>query len=155
MRALATGYEVAGLPAAVDPILVHAAVTWALVGLIWVVQLVQYPGFAAVGPREFAEYHAAHCRRITRVVGPLMGLELVTLFYVLSAPPASASALVLWGGAALLAVNWLCTVLVSVPLHARITGRGRVAAQTRLVATNWIRTVAWTLRGVLVLGLLG
>ena len=130
--------------------LVHAASTWALVGLIWIVQLVLYPSFSLVGDREIAAYHEAHCRRISWVVAPLMGLELATLLFLLVDPPPGASTL-LWSGAALLILAWLCIAFASVPLHARLVGSGRVAAQARLVATNWIRTVAWSLRGVLVL----
>jgi len=35
----------------------QAAATFAMTGLIWLVQLVQYPGFARVGTAEFAEFH--------------------------------------------------------------------------------------------------
>jgi hypothetical protein len=137
-----------------DLLLAHAAATWALVGLIWVVQLVQYPGFALVGARDIRAYHAAHVRRITWVVAPLMGVELVTGILLVLDPPAGASTLVLWAASALLAFNWLCTAFVAVPLHGRIAGERRERAQALLVATNWMRTGAWSARGVLVLLLL-
>ena len=45
-------------------------------------------------------------------------------------------------------------MLASVPMHERL-GRGfDPAAHRRLVATNWIRTIAWTARGALVLWML-
>ena len=58
--------------------LAHAASTWALVGLIWIVQLVHYPLMATVGTPQFPSYHAAHAQRITWVVAPLMLAELAT-----------------------------------------------------------------------------
>ncbi|MFT6364052.1 MAG: hypothetical protein ACJAZ8_002475, partial [Planctomycetota bacterium] len=42
---------------AIELLFLHLALTWALVGLIWTVQLVQYPSFALVGEAEFAAYH--------------------------------------------------------------------------------------------------
>ena len=69
-----------------------------------------------------------------------------------------------WGGAALLAVIWLSTALLSVPTHdallrARGEEEGGAAAGTstkmrrdelwqRLVRTNWVRTVCWSIRGL-------
>ena len=47
---------------------IHAAATWALVGLIWTVHVVHYPLFAAV-KTGFRAYHEAHMQRITLVVG--------------------------------------------------------------------------------------
>ena len=51
---------------------VHVGATWALVGLIWFVQVVHYPLFASVGPGEFAHYEAQYTRRTARVVGVIM-----------------------------------------------------------------------------------
>ncbi|NIR37604.1 MAG: hypothetical protein GWN07_37935, partial [Actinobacteria bacterium] len=51
--------------------------------------------------------------------------------------------------AVLLAVALGSTVLVQVPLHRRLAeGHDRRTAE-RLIATNWVRTVAWSLRGLL------
>jgi hypothetical protein len=50
------------------------------------------------------------------------------------------------------AVAWLSTAFVQVPLHAALpsaAGDERAALIARLVASNWLRTAAWTLRGVL------
>lgn len=138
-----------------DFLLVHVASTWALVGLIWMVQLVVYPGFADVGDAQLAGFHEQHCRRITWVVGPLMGAELFSGIALLSEPTPGASVTLLWVGMGLIALNWLCTGLVSVPLHARLRVRDRARVESRLVSTNWIRTLAWTVRGPLVLLLLG
>jgi hypothetical protein len=128
----------------------HAAATWALVGLIWVVQLVVYPSFERVGAREFPAYHAEHTRRMTWIVAPLMGVELVTGLALLTKTPPGVSATLLYCATALLLLNWAWTALVAVPLHARVTGASRAQAQARLVATNWVRTWSWSVRGALV-----
>lgn len=129
-------------------LVVHAAVTWCLVGLIWTIQLLQYPLFAHVGEAGFAAYHARHSRSITFLVGPLMLVELVTAV-ALVARPTGVSPLVTWVGLGLVVVIWGATALVSVPIHARLGAGFDRAEIARLVATNWIRTVAWTARGVL------
>lgn len=133
-----------------DVLLAHAAATWAMVGLIWMVQLVQYPGFAHVGGNEFVRFHEHHSRRISRPVAFLMGTELLTGLALLLDRPANLSTTSLWFGLSLIGVNWACTAFVSIPLHSRLSGRDFTAHEA-LVRTNWIRTFAWTLRGIWVL----
>ncbi len=134
-------------------LLLNLATTLPLVGLIWLVQVVAYPLFAKVGPSEFGAYHEAHSRLITFVVGPLMVGELV-------------ASLALWadatvprwlaGAAGALAVStWLFTMFVSVPKHTLLATGFDAQVHAALVSTNWLRTAAWTLRGVLLLGWLG
>ena len=51
-----------------------------------------------------------------------------------------------WFGVALLAVVWGATFLVSVPRHNLLAAGFDAAVIDSLVATNWIRTIAWTAR---------
>ena len=132
-------------------ILLHAAATWFLVGLIWTIQLVHYPLFAQVGERSFRAYHDEHGRRITWIVGPVMGVELVTGALLVFQPPSGAPPWALWTGLVLLLVIWGSTGALQVPLHARLGERFSREAVRALVGTNWLRTFAWTARGVLVL----
>ena len=53
-------------------LLIQAAATLAMVGLIWFVQIVHYPLMAQVGRDSFAHYEASHTARTTWVVAPLM-----------------------------------------------------------------------------------
>ena len=62
--------------------LVHAAATWFLVGLIWIIQVVHYPLFARVGEDGFVAYEAAHTRLISLVVGPAMLVEGVATLWL-------------------------------------------------------------------------
>jgi hypothetical protein len=117
------------------------------VGLIWVVQLVVYPQFAAVGEAAFAAYHADYTRRITWVVGPLMLAEVATAAFLLWHGDRP-----LWLMASLapLAACWLSTACLQVPLHNRLARGFEAKTHRALVRSNWIRTAAWTLRGALV-----
>ncbi len=129
--------------------------TLTMFGAIWIVQLVHYPLFALVGDAGWAGYEAQHQSRITLVVGPAMVLELATAVWLVLRPldgiPLAAFAV----GAALVGVIWLSTAFVQVPLHSALSAGFSTDAHTKLVATNWIRTAAWTLRTGLVLWMAG
>lgn len=129
---------------------IHFAVTCALAGLIWVVQLVVYPAFQDVERSRFVLWHAAYTQRVAYLVGPLMGIELVTGMAWLAARPGDSFAL---AGAGLIVVNWVSTAFIQVPLHRRLEAGFEADVHRRLVATNWIRTVAWTVRAALLAGL--
>jgi hypothetical protein len=51
-----------------------------------------------------------------------------------------------------LASNWLSTWVVQIPLHNCLAAGFDSEAHRRLVKTNWMRTAAWTLRGVCLFG---
>ena len=54
-------------------------------------------------------------------------------------------------GAGLLAIIWFSTAFVQVPQHNILAAGFDNAAYRTLVTSNWIRTVARSLRGLLVL----
>jgi len=135
-------------------LLIHAGATLAMTGLIWFVQVVHYPLFDLAAELEFDRFAAMHQRRTAFVVLPLMLTELGTALALLVAPPPGLGRGLPFLGALLLALIWLSTALVQVPLHRRLSsGRDRPAIR-RLVASNWLRTAAWTARGWLALTLL-
>jgi hypothetical protein len=125
-----------------------------MVGLIWFVQLVHYPLFAAVGPDHFVGYEAGHTQRTTWVVAIFMPIELATAVWIAAVPPAGVPAWLAWTGAGLAVGLWMVTVLVQVPLHRRL-GLGFDAAVWRsLVSRNWVRTAAWSARGLIAMTML-
>ena len=135
--------------------LLNVLSTLVMVGVIWVVQVVHYPLFAGVGGAGWAAYEAGHQSRITLIVGPAMLVELVTAVWLVLDRPAAFPAWAVVAGAALVGVIWASTAFVQVPLHNALGGAFDADAHARLVATNWVRTVAWTVRGGLVLWLVG
>jgi hypothetical protein len=135
-------------------LLAHVASTWTMVGLIWFVQIVHYPLYAQVGSDRFAAYEAAHNRLTTWVVGPPMLIEVVTAGLLVLVKPEQIPSSYLWCGVLLLAIIWGSTALLQVPQHEILTRGFAIDAHRFLVASNWIRTIAWTLRGVLVLVML-
>ena len=132
----------------------HAAATWFLAGLIWVVQRVHYPLFDHVDAGRFVAFEQAHARRITWIVAPAMGLELITGAWLPWAVGPGIERSVLLVGAGLIAFLWISTAFIQVPCHARLAHGYDAAAHRRLVRTNSLRTAAWSLRALLVSWLL-
>lgn len=131
-------------------LLIHALVTWFMTGLIWFVQVVHYPLMAAVGSPGFAAYEAAHSRRTTWVVAPVMLAEAATAAVLVAGGRAFVPGWQSWLGLALVAVIWLSTALAQVPQHRKL-GRGfDPRAHARLVSSNRLRVAAWTARSLLV-----
>lgn len=135
-------------------LLLNAAATFYMVGLLWFVQHVHYPLFAAVGADAFPGYERAHVVRTNPVVGPPMLLELASAVLLVVARPAGVPSAAVWLGLGLLAVIWLSTALLQVPRHRELESGFEQRAHRRLVTSNWVRTVAWSLRGLLVLWML-
>ena len=129
-------------------LVVNAAATWFMAGVIWLVQLVQYPGFNLVGRDGFVAFHAAHSTRITYVVGPAMLVELVTSL-ILAYQPAH-QAWLLRAGCLCAIATWIITAVLSVPAHNRLALGFDEAALTQLMASNILRTVVWSLHALLV-----
>jgi hypothetical protein len=122
-----------------------------MTGLIWFVQVVHYPLFAAVGTEEFSAYEQRHTSLTTWVVAPPMLVEVATAVFLFWLRPPGVSVWQLWVGVVLLAAIWLSTFLLQVPCHETLSNGFDAGVHQRLVSTNWIRTAAWSLRGLLVL----
>ena len=117
-------------------------IDFGLVVLIWLVQLVIYPSLLHIAGDRLIPWHRVYIFRMTWIAGPLMMAQV---------------GLVGWGtyhymdgshGLSLVLVIacWIWTFAVSVPLHVKVElEQGGTVTLQRLVATNWVRTVLWTL----------
>lgn len=131
-------------------IILQIASTLIMLGVIWVIQLVQYPLFSHVNAENFPKYHAAHTFWITPVVAPTMIIELVTSILIVFYPPKNIDIKLLYVGLILTLVAWASTFFIQIPLHNKLANSFDANAHSGLVNTNWIRTIAWSLRTVLV-----
>jgi uncharacterized membrane protein len=128
---------------------VNLLATWYMVGLIWMVQIVHYNMFDRVGQNEFAKYEADHNRLITPIVAIPMLAEVATACLLLTASPVAFPRWAAWVGLGLIALIWLSTMLLQVPMHGRLMDGFDESAYRKLVSTNWIRTILWTVRGLM------
>lgn len=113
----------------------------AMTGIIWMVQVAVYPLFARLEEPVFSDYHDRYMRQVTLIIAPFMFLE-----------ASSCAACLLLGDwqnfvlpTILLAVVWASTAFIQVPQHQKLTPQ----TVPGLVRSNWIRTIAWTARIVL------
>ena len=130
-------------------LLLNFVATWAMVGVIWFVQLVHYPLLSIVPVENAASIAVVHQRRTGFVVGPPMAIEGITTLILLWSRPNGVSLWMPWTAAMFLAIALGCTVLLSVPRHERMVRQPDVKTGRELVLTNWPRTLAWSMRGVL------
>ena len=131
--------------------LVHVASTLFLAGLIWTIQVVHYPLFANVGESGYAAYQTSHMSRITYIVAPVMLAELGTAIYFAFVNYEPIDAKFFWLGFALVLIIWVSTAFLQSPIHGRLAEKFDTDLVSKLVLTNWIRTVAWTIRSALIL----
>jgi len=127
-------------------VLANVLVTGYLTGLIWTIQIVHYPLFMQVGADAFPAYHRLHSSRISAIVAAPMAVELLLSVVLALYRPALFPASAAWACLLLTALVWLSTFVVSVPIHKGLSSGHDATRIARLVLTNWPRTIAWTLR---------
>ncbi|MEN8694658.1 MAG: hypothetical protein ACN4GG_01450 [Akkermansiaceae bacterium] len=113
----------------------------AMTGVVWIVQLAIYPLFAKIGAEEFQDFHERYMFRVSFVIMPLMAIEALTCamcFFM-------GDQLALFTPSLLFGIICASTAFIQIPQHNALTIE-RVPA---LVKGNWIRTIAWTTRTLL------
>jgi hypothetical protein len=124
----------------------HFAVTWMLAGFIWVIQVLVYPQFLRVGEAGFGRYHFSHCLRVGLMIVPLLFVEAATAAWLLLQGHREPVFAVSVG---LIPVNWVLTAVFQAPLHVKLMAGFDAKAVRQLIFTNWLRTLTWMARGVL------
>lgn len=127
---------------------IHIAVTAIMTGIIWFVQTIHYPWFHDVPAEKFRAYHQRYTDRMGRLVGPIMLIELATGVMLAWKYGGTVMMLNLAGIMAL----WLSTFILQVPCHNRLSAGYDADIHRRLVSTNWIRTIIWSARLLLLIG---
>ncbi len=119
-----------------------------MTGVIWFVQWVHYPLLASVPVDRAVETAIKHQRSTGQVLAIPMAVEGFTTLGLLISRPEGVQVIWPWIGAVLLAVALGSTVILSVPLHAKMVANPTAEVGRRLVVTNWPRTIAWSARAV-------
>lgn len=120
-----------------------------MTGLIWFVQVVHYPLMAKVGKESFSLYSQLHQRKTTLVVAGPMLLEAATAAALFGLHPTLLLSPYFAVATGLLLVVWISTAFLQVPLHGKLANGFDESIISKLVLTNWIRTIAWTVRAIL------
>ena len=131
-------------------IVVHAAASMFMVGLIWTLHYVHYPLFAYVGETTYAGFQTAHVERIGRLLFVPWVTEGITLLGIL--------ALAFLGGrktlrvpavinGAAMAIVLVISGFWSAPAHAKLAAGFDKTVHDQLMTVNLIRALAWTVCG--------
>jgi hypothetical protein len=129
----------------------HIVATFLLTGMIWIIQIVQYPFFSYVGTEDWKKYHDNYRFWITPIVAPAMIIEFLTAGLLLFYPFVKIDEKFIWTGLILVLIIWASTFFIQVPLHERLAVKFNENIHKLLVQTNWIRTLAWSLRSLLMI----
>ncbi|OLB76757.1 MAG: hypothetical protein AUI14_17670 [Actinobacteria bacterium 13_2_20CM_2_71_6] len=136
-------------------LLVFAAICLYNTGNMWGVQLVHYPLYAMVPPDRFSAYMARQ-NRLQTIPAIIPG---VVQFLLALALPFVKPAGVPWVAVALsVALNLVivaATAIWSARTNLALARDGYdTALVNRLIGTNWIRTISYTLQAILVVWML-
>lgn len=117
--------------------------------LIWLVQLIIYPGFSYYQKNNLIQWHKQYTQRLAYIVMPLMVgqlcLSVIGIFNKFSVLKAIDLVLII--------TVWLSTFLQFVPLHYKISSNLINDKDLKhLVLRNWLRTILWTL--IFILGVI-
>ena len=119
----------------------YLLISFGLVVLIWLVQLIIYPNFQYLSDDQLYKWHKIYTPRITFVVAPLMILQLLLSVYVLFLQ----INLLTVSSTLLVVLNWLITFIFFVPLHVKLDQDSKdQQLLKKLVSFNWYRTIIWS-----------
>ena len=127
-------------------VLVNAAASFYMLGVIVFAQVAHYPLLATLPPALVPGYETANLRLMTLVVALPMALEGAAALWLARRRPPWVEAPLPWLGLALLALIWLSTALVQYPEHRALAAAYDAQTLRRLLLSNWVRTAAWAAR---------
>ncbi len=132
-------------------LLIQIVSTLIMTGIIWFVQIVHYPLFLTIPDAQFTKYEYKHTLRTAWVVAPVMLIELGTSLFPLVYPSFYLLNIDYFLALILLLTIWISTFFLQMPLHQKLVNGYHQNTIVKLVRTNWIRTIAWSGRAILLL----
>lgn len=119
-----------------------------MTGVIWLIQIIHYPLFKLVGENTFNDYHKFHIHKTSLVIAIPMTLELLTGLYLITSNEIYRNNFIFLTAFTFLILIWIITFFISVPKHDILSKGFDELTITALIKTNWIRTIAWSIRAV-------
>ena len=131
---------------------VHLIFTSIMVGVIWVIQLVHYPSFHFIKPDIYTVFQKFHMEKISMIVMPMMIAELITVLLLLYSEDSKNILIII--SFILLIIIWGITAVFFSGMHNKLIAGYQETIVNDLIVMNWIRTLLWTIRLLLLFGFL-
>ena len=122
----------------------HLIFTSIMTGVIWVIQIVHYPSFHFIDKELYTAFQKFHMNKISIIVIPIMLAELVTGMMLFLDKSSKSPFLII--SFVILVLIWLITGVFFTKAHNELIAGYQELVVNQLVAMNWIRTLLWTLR---------
>ena len=131
-----------------DLLTTHLTSTSIMVGVIWVIQLVHYPSFKYVKESDFIIFQKYHMSNISYIVFPVMCTELVTALFIFFSGEESLFFVL---SLICLFLIWVITGVLFTKYHSILKEGKDLKMIKKMIRANWIRTLLWTLRLIMIL----
>jgi len=131
--------------------MIHLVSTSFMVGVIWIVQLVHYPTFLFIDEQKSYDFQKFHMSRISYIVMPAMTTELFSGIYIYIYSNMAIDSNLFLLALTVLIINWIITALVFVKMHNKLLINYKIEIISLLVKWNWLRTLLWSVRLILLL----
>lgn len=125
---------------------IQAFASFNMLGIILIIQFVHYPSFIFIDKSQFQSFEKNHSRKISFIVAPLMMAELLIALILSFDNPS----LIQNSISIITILICLSTFLISVPIHKRLLAGYSKELIEILIKTNWIRTILWIIKSILV-----
>ena len=122
----------------------HLIFTSIMTGVIWVIQIVHYPSFHFIEKELYTAFQKFHMNKISIIVIPIMLAELITGMMLFLDKSSKSPILII--SFVILVLIWLITGVFFSKAHNELMTGYQELVINQLVAMNWIRTLLWTLR---------
>lgn len=121
---------------------IRIIVDFGLLTMIWIVQLIIYPGFRFYGRKNLINWHQYYLPKFSMIAAPLMIIQLNIAAYSFFSETNWELIVYLL----LVISTWISTFLYFVPLHRNLTKQVNMSESARrLESGNWWRTLQWSL----------
>ena len=122
----------------------HLIFTSIMTGVIWVIQIVHYPSFHFIEKELYTAFQKFHMNKISIIVIPIMLAELITGMMLFLDKSSKSPFLIV--SFVILVLIWLITGVFFSKAHNELMTGYQELVVNQLVVMNWIRTLLWTLR---------
>lgn len=134
-------------------LLLQALTTWILLGMLWFMQLVHYPLFRRI-KENFVKYEREHIKRILSLLMPLSIIDLALNVMLVISLERGRYIFLISFALAMNIITWLSALFFQVEQHHALSEHFSKNMVHKLVKTNWISTIAWSIKAALIFALI-